>query len=140
MNKLIWTRKDSLSKQSQFDFVLPGGFKVYSFDSAVISSKTPTTLNCGVYVKSAEPVTLLFKSAIPTIDFRLVSELNVIPPNQVINLDLTVINPCYDIGLEEGGYTREWTLKAGTHIANMVILNTSYTNLFETSKKEFEKL
>lgn len=140
MNRLFWTRKYPTINTEQFYFELPGGFKIVSFKDTTISSKEPSLIDCGVVLSSKEPITLLLRSVIPTIDFKLLTELIILPPHQPFELNLTAINPCYKIPGDYTGYDEEWTIKAGTHIANFVILNTSYTNLFELSNKEFRKL
>ena len=132
INKLFWT-KYYPHKYEQFEFSLPNGFKVNTVFDINVKSSDISTVNLGVTVKSDLPITLFFTPVIHSIDFRIVNPIQIIAPGVPTQLELAIINPNYN-------EDEDWVIKANSHIANMIVFNTSYTNLMEVSNNSFNKL
>jgi hypothetical protein len=130
INKLLWTRKEPRQKIRQFEFELPTGFKVFTIEELSVSKGHITSVDLGVKIKSIEPITLVFTPTIYSTDFCLINPVLIIPPKQEIDLNLLITNPSYD--------NKFFELEKEFHIANMVVVNTSYTNLIELNNKQFE--
>lgn len=133
MNKIIWT-KTIESVQEQLSFFLPNGYRIYTPEDILVSNTEPTTINLGVKIYSKFPITLMYTEIIISNDFVIIDKNQMIAANQPTDLFLTVINPNYNDGV-----CNNWTVKKDAYIANMIPIDTSYTNLFEVSNSVYEK-
>ena len=130
LNKLIWSRRNQSIKGPQFEFEIPTGFKVFTVRKEIISDSVGS-IDLGVKVKCLQPLTLLFTPAFYSKDFVLVNPAIIIPPNKEVDLTLLAVNPNAGSRFE---------IEANKVIANMVIINTDYANLFEVSIRELRKI
>lgn len=132
LNKLYWTKNQINKDYKQFSFDLPCGYYIYNIEEVVVKHNEPTLVNLGVSIYSEEPITLIYTKALLSNDFYIIDSVQIIPPKQSIDLFINVINPNNDL--------TSWTITNQSLIARMVIVNTSYTNLFEINSKNFKAL
>jgi hypothetical protein len=132
INKIIWTKSILDINYNQLDFALPSGYKIYTPTNTSISNKTYTCIKLGITIYTEEPITLVYTKAIHSFDFEIVNPLQLIPSKTSVELFLDLINPVYTEKEEL------WDIKAGSLIATMIPLLTSYNNLFEVSNKVFK--
>lgn len=133
INKIIWTKSNTEIEYSQFDFSLPSGYKVYATEDIYISTKQVRSINLQVSIYSEKPITLLYTKALVCYDFDIIDPHQMIGAHYETPLFINVINPHYTEGDDE------WLLKKGSLIANMIPIDSSYTNLFEVSNKVFKE-
>jgi hypothetical protein len=131
MNKIIWTRTDDLCAKDQLEFCMPTGYKIFTTKAVNILSTNLTEIDLGLNIYSEKPITLLYTTTLLCDDFKIVNPTQMIAACTVTPLSLSVINPVYK------DENNEWRLPANSYIANLIPIDSSYTNLFEVSNKVF---
>jgi len=126
INKIIFTKTIS-SHNSQLEFCLPTGYKVYSPFSLTLSPNLITTLDLGVLLYSESPITLLY-TLLPLLPLcSIVDSCQVVAPKQSTSLSLSLLS------------TQPLTLDPLFPIANLVVLQTSFIDLFEVNSSVFKQ-
>lgn len=133
LNKLYWTKNQVDKNYKQFGFDLPCGYYIYNIEEIIVKNNQATPVNLGVSIYSEEPITLLYTKTLLSNDFYIIDSFQIVPPKQPIDLFINVINPSSDC-------SESWLIEKQSLIARMIVVNTSYTNLFEINLKNFSAL
>jgi len=131
IDKIYFTKDDSLFNVPQLHFEMPVGYKLYAIEEVVVDCIHPHSVNFGVRVFSEQPSTVIYSPAIHSDDFRIVDPVQMLAPQRAALLNFAVVNP------KRGD--QPWCIHQGSLIATMVVVQTYAVNLFEVSNKVFER-
>lgn len=132
MNKIVWTKIIDTCAKNQLEFCMPTGYKVFTSEDIKIVSTNITKVDLGVSIYSEKPITLIYTKTILSHDFNIVDPVQMIGAYQKTPLYINVINPVYSANEDL------WVLPSNSYIANMIPIDSSYTNLFEVSNRVFK--
>jgi len=126
MNELIWTKESDCPK-NQFT-VSDEGYQIFSGNDLFIREDDDTVAELKVNIRVMKPILLMFNQVDDFKDMALITKQLFIQPEIVAK----------DIAIKFIGISKErFTIRKGMHIANMVILDLKYCNLFEVSPRHF---
>lgn len=131
LNKIIFTKDQSIKNIDQLQFEMPVGYKLYATSDTEVSSNNIKLIDLKVSVFTNRPATFIYTSAIHSIDFKIIDTVQMIAPNVQTPLTLSIINPIVK--------SESWIVKKGDLIATLLVVETYTVNLFEVSNKVFKE-
>lgn len=134
INKIIWTKTNKEKTYNGLSFSLPSGYKITTIYDYLIYKDKTTAIDLGVSIYSEQPIVLMFSKALTAFDFYIIDCHQIIPAHTSTDLSISVINPFYK---EEDN--EPYLIKEQSYIANMIVMQSTYTNLFEVSNSVYKK-